>query len=391
MKFLTLRKGIVLAVLAFSLAFPAGIFAQSNVVQGKTVTLDKDKVVNDNYFAAGQTVIVSGTVNGDAYVAGSTVLVDGTVNGDLLVAGGDVTIKGTVSGDVRAVGGQILVSGGEIGRNIGAAGGKIAVTEGVTVGGGLTAAGGQVEVNAPLGMGMQVGSGSLTIGSLVPGNVVYAGDKLFLSSGADVGGNLVYYSNEQMQKSSDATIAGTMQRNELPQQYRNQRQVDRHAVSKLFGFGTIVSFVSSLLFGLLFVKFVPNVMHRVSDKMRDQFAKSLGVGFLAMIVVPVSFFLLLITVFGIPLALVLLAVYLLVVYFSKLFAAVFVGQLIAKRFMPGQSRYVVFIVGIVLYYVVGAIPVIGWIARCVLSTAAVGAMLAVKKDYYHSLSEKKLL
>src|SRR3989304_8346367 len=74
-----------------------------------SMVLARNEVVNKDYFAAGDTVTISGIVNGDAYLAGGSVLIDGTINGDLLVAGGTIQIQGPVKNDVRAAGGMITL------------------------------------------------------------------------------------------------------------------------------------------------------------------------------------------------------------------------------------------------------------------------------------------
>ena len=62
------------------LIFPLSIFAQTNdPTRGKTVILSKDQIIDHDYFAAGDTVTIDGTVNGDAYVAGGQVNINGVI------------------------------------------------------------------------------------------------------------------------------------------------------------------------------------------------------------------------------------------------------------------------------------------------------------------------
>ena len=58
----------------------------------RKVILPVGEVHEGWYFAAGDEVLLEGTVNGDVYAAGGMVEIDGTINGDLIVAGGQVNV-----------------------------------------------------------------------------------------------------------------------------------------------------------------------------------------------------------------------------------------------------------------------------------------------------------
>src|SRR5687767_13900949 len=94
---------IPVIILLLCVSVSSYVYAEENSIPN--VYLSKGEIINHDYFAAGNTVNLSGTVNGDAYIAGGNVTVDGTVNGDLLAAGGNVTILGKVTGNVRTAGG----------------------------------------------------------------------------------------------------------------------------------------------------------------------------------------------------------------------------------------------------------------------------------------------
>ncbi len=79
--------------------------------QGEIIVLPSNVVVNNDYFANGRTVEISGTVNGNVYVLGGQIFIDGIVNGDVLVAGGSIEISGKVTKNVRLIGGQALITG----------------------------------------------------------------------------------------------------------------------------------------------------------------------------------------------------------------------------------------------------------------------------------------
>ena len=61
----------------------------------KNVVLPRDQVVDSDYYTAGRSVTISGSVKGDAYITAGTIDFEGTVDGDLIAAGGVVNIRGT--------------------------------------------------------------------------------------------------------------------------------------------------------------------------------------------------------------------------------------------------------------------------------------------------------
>ena len=74
---------------------------------GDVVTLNRNEVVHDDYFAAGEDITLAGTVDGDAALGASEIEVSGKVGGDLLAAGGVVIVSAEIVGDARIAGGQL--------------------------------------------------------------------------------------------------------------------------------------------------------------------------------------------------------------------------------------------------------------------------------------------
>jgi hypothetical protein len=369
---------------------PGLAFAQTNFRQGQSVTLSQTEVINDNYFAAGQMVDVAGTVNGDTYLAGGNIIVDGTVNGDLLVAGGSVDIRGKVLGNVRSVSGQINISG-SVGKNITAVGGQITILDTAKIGGSLTAAGGNITVSAPLGRNLQVSGGQLTITNTIPGDVVFSGGTVTFTNTARVGGQVTYYSDQPAVLQPGASVSGQLVHLQLPRSPQPAAATSRHIISSVFTVWTGISFVSNLVLGLLIVNLAKNLVTRTSQRIQSKFWSGLGIGFLILIAVPAVVLILLITVIGIPLAMILTVSYLLWLFVSRLFAAVYIGRLITTRLSDSKSLVGAFIVGLIIYYVLGFIPVIGWLARLVILLAAAGALFLESRDIHTALAQKKLL
>jgi len=339
---------MILASFLILLAFAVPVFAQKekqeNFKQGELVTLPAGETINRDFFAFGERVEISGTVNGDVYTAGGIVIVDGKINGDLLAAGGTLTISGDVSQDVRAAGGQVTISG-KIGRNLTVGGGNVDITDSAKIGGSLVAGAGNINIAAPIVKDARLGGGNVTLSSSVGGNLDASVGSLRITSKASVDGNLTYWSTEDASIDPAASISGEVVKHFIDQ----VKPSPAKTLGILAGiniFLTLISAISTLVLGLLLIKLFPGYTQSVVNKLRKRPWASLGFGFLGVIVIPVVFVLLLITVVGIPLALILAGSYLITLFIVRIFAMRLIGQLIFERFNWKKNAYTSFVLGL---------------------------------------------
>jgi hypothetical protein len=375
---------IVRRVFIFSLAlFIAFLFspfsapASAQTPKGqKIIILSKNQIVNQDYFVAGSKVTIDGTINGDAYIAGGQIDVNGTINGDLLVAGGQITVRGDVTQNIRVVGGNILVLG-TAGKNISLAGGNIMIDKGAKVNGNVTIAG-----------------GTARLANNILGNVTAATGMLEVTSDAIINGNLDYWSNNKATIDSGAKILKSTAFHQTNFNHQptgiNMAKVGPALLGIKLSF-SLISFISSLIVGILLISLLPVYSQKVNDAIRGKFWLSLLVGLVAAIVIPIVTIILFVTVIGIPFAIFLIFVYGIVIYISKLFVAYAAGAMISKKANWNINSIWSFVIGLVLYYVVGFIPVIGGLMKLAVLLTGIGALIIQKKHHFAMLREKKLI
>jgi cytoskeletal protein CcmA (bactofilin family) len=342
----------------------------------RSVTVPASQVVNGDYFAFGRTVEISGTINGDLYASGGQVVIDGTVNGDVLVAGGRVSLSGTVSQDVRAAGGQVTISGA-VGRNLTVAGGQVELAPSAVVRGGLVAAGGNVDLSAPVTGAVKVAAGTLTVANRVGGNVDAAVGTLRIASRADIQGDVNYWSRREASVSEGARISGKIVRN-VP----SKRPRLFPAVFFAWVVFVSVNFLSTLILGLLSLRFLPRFHQSVVTTLSERPWSSLGIGFFAAVVLPVVCSLLFATVVAIPIALILLTAFFIVLYWARIYAIGRIGEFILARLRPASSRASAFLLGLFVYYLLAIIPFIGWLVVPLVMLFGLGAELIARKQFY---------
>ena len=352
---------------------------------GSHATLSSSQVVNGDYFAFGESVEISGTVNGDLYASGGQVVIDGTVNGDVLVAGGRVSLSGSISQDVRAAGGNVTITG-NLGRNLTVAGGNVELAPSAVVRGGLVAAGGSVDLSAPVGGAAKAAAGTLIVANRVGGNVDAAVGTLRIASRADIQGDVNYWSGREASVSEGARIRGKIVRNVPPEKPRLFPAV-------FFAWLVFVSinFVSTLILGLLSVRFLPRFHQSVVTTLKEMPWASLGIGFVAAVVLPVVCGLLFATVVAIPVALILLAAFFILLYWARIFAIARIGEFILVRLRPASSRASAFILGLFGYYLLAVIPFIGWLVVPLVILFGLGAELIARKQFYGTARTQDLI
>ena len=359
------------------------------------VLLPKDEVVNTNYFAAGDTVTLAGTVNGDAYIAGGVVNIEGTVNGDLIAAGGVVYIRGTVTQDVRVAGGQVIITG-TIERNLTVVGGVATVADSGRIGGGVVAAGGSVQIYSAVPSDISIAAGELTIGNAVGGNVFAAVGTLTMSPSANIGGNLTYMSEEPLNIQKGATVSGTIKEDKRLQiqrnNFQNEAKVAAKAGKSIMYTAKVINIITAFLVGLLFIFLFPKYTTTITKQISEKTWSTMGVGFLTLILTPVVAVLFMVTIVGLPVGFLLIFAYFFCIFFAKIFISLVVGNKLIS--MVSKEKYhhaVVLGLGLLVYLILSSIPVLGSIVVLLTVVMGVGAMILAKIEFYRLLADKKMI
>lgn len=170
---------IALGVLTIALAGPAVAddarygFGGDTYIAGHDSTLS-EPVVQDA-FLAGYTVLLSAPVGGNAHIAGYSVTADAAVTGNLYAAGNSVTATAPVGGDVTAIGNTVNLSSAS------------------SVAGNSRVAGATVTLAAPMAGSVLVTAQSLTLGSVIAGDLSFFGEAIAFAPGARVDGTVTIH------------------------------------------------------------------------------------------------------------------------------------------------------------------------------------------------------
>ena len=360
-----------------------GVFAISFAQGGQEgrKVVEVGEVIEGDYIAAGETIEIAGVVQGDVYVLGGQVLVSGTIQGDLLALGGIVSISGSVEQNIRMAGWQVIVSG-NVGRNVTAGGMNIEFTKGSSVQGAVVAGGANIVANGPIERGAKVAGKNLVVSSTINGDLEAAVEIIRLTQGAGVSGDFIYWSNREASVGEGVMIGGDITKKAAQGPGAYIGQVTQPITQLIRPFLGIASFLTSLVLGMLVIRLLPDYSRQTVDTLRSRIWRSVTSGITTLLVIPIVFGLLIITVVGIPLGFLLLMVSSLMLYCARIFIMLWIGMVISERLGKNISSTHAFIIGLIVYSVVVQMPVIGWAVSFVAVLFGLGAAVQTAKEKY---------
>lgn len=359
--------------------------SSSRAPLSERAVLRAGQVVQGDYFAFGPHVEISGIVNGDLYAAGGEILVDGVVNGDVIVAGAKVILSGTVAQDARIVGAQVTVSG-TIGRNATIGGADVHLTETAKVRDNLLAGGGNVQLAGSIGRDARIGAWKATFSNEIERDLVVAAQSVRLTSKAMVGGRLRYWGETAPSIDEEATVRGAITHRPLPEGWTIERA--RRGIVGMRVMAAAVSFLSTLILGLVLLRLYPLFARRVTLTIRERPGPSLGWGSVALVATPLVAISFVVTLFALPIGVILLALYGITMYLARVYAITCVGQFLIRRPADSSSLARPFVVGLVLYTILSLIPVVGGLLTLLTVLFGLGALLMTKKELIETLREQ---
>lgn len=361
----------VVVLTMFALATPVFAVVKSN----DFITVAKDEVIDDDFFASGQEVIIEGTVNGDVYVAASRVAIRGTVNGDVLAAASSIEVSGTIADDLRAGANTITLVGATIGDSVSVGGNELSADSATTIGGGLLFGGRLLSIDATVGRGITSGNQTTRIDGEVGRTVRVAAESITVGENAVIDGDFEYRSDVE------ATINGSVSGNVI-----QGEGADLNAEAVLRGVVVafnIWAFIAALLVGAVMIWLFPSMFKKAHERFTRQPARMSGWAAIFLFAIPPLAVILFVSFLGIPLAFTVLLVWGLFILFAKFFVGYSVGYSLLKwlnrddKYSPGT--FWALALGLTLYYLLRMLPVVGIFVRLATTIAGVALILTLYK------------
>ncbi|KPJ59195.1 MAG: hypothetical protein AMJ46_12235 [Latescibacteria bacterium DG_63] len=245
-----------------------------------------------------------------------------------------------------------------------------------TILGELGLAVGSARIDGAVGGDIRGTADVATIANKVGGDVKLRVSSLTLRPEADIQGDLVYTSEEEAVIHAGAHVAGSTSHN-LPEPDEGKKEC--FLSSFLCGTGwTVLRFFMALLTGIIMILLAPKWVASTADFIRTRPGPSVGWGLVILVVVPIVILVACITVIGIPIGLIGLALYLAAVYVCQVPVSLFVGKLIVGRFRSVESRGIMIAalaLGLIIVRLLRLVPYLGFLVGLAVLLFGMGALV----------------
>jgi cytoskeletal protein CcmA (bactofilin family) len=375
------RLGAIVALIGLA-AWLAAASALERL-SGGNVTLPRTRTVANDLVAAGGTLLIEGTVEGDVVAAGGDLTVPGPVRGDVIAAGGSVVVSGDVGDDVRAAGGSVSISG-SVADTAALAGGNVVLHPGARIGRDASLAGGSVRSQGRVERNLSIQARDAVITGEVGGSVEARVQQLTLQPGRLVRGDLTVYSPNSPRISPEARVLGTVDHRLVP--------VPPRAALRFTWLARLIPFLWVFVIGATVLAISTPWAGRVSETILHRPGMSILAGFLTRAIVPVVSVLLLVTVIGLPLGFILMALYLVALCLASAFVACLVGSSVLAALRLGAvSPYARLMIGALLVSVAIALPVAGWLFQGVILVVGLGGLILERRERWLHLRAEEVV
>jgi len=355
---------------------------------GRTVTITS--AVHEDLYVAGGTVIINAPVYGDVIIAGGTITVNDTIMNDLLVAGGKVTLNSYVADDIRCAAGELHILK-TVGGDVVITGGTVEIAKEVIINGGLITGGGNIVVNGTINGDVRAAAASFSFNGTanrnfdcraerlimnggVAGMSVLAAREINIQSNASFHNNVRYWNKQgkldfrQAIKNGNATYDPSLKIN------GNNWYFLGHATTIGFVWYLLTVFSFILLIQFLF----GNTFKKAGHATGHSLLKSLGLGFLFFIGVPIAITLLLITIIGVPIGLILMASFVVLVLLATVITSLVIANWYNEKFGHNWNYWKIVLSAMLMFILLKLVsftPFLGWLIMIVIACIAFGALL----------------
>jgi len=331
-----------------------------------------DSNVTGDVTAFGARVRIAGDVGGSVFIAAAEVYVFGDVGGSVVVASRSLLITGNVGHAVRAVTRELDVRGARIDGDLVVAASEVFVDAQSPVASDVRLRSGAAELLGGVGGEVRGSADALILGGLVEGAIDVRVEQLRFEDSAIVTSPVRYTSNHEYLVQRGASISGEATRI-TPDSPSIEQRFGRTIVFIVFRFGW------AFMLALFLLRIAPDVLRRSASTLIERPGRSAGFGLLALFVAPITIVFLLVSVIGLPIAIVLSGMLLLTLYASQIVVGAVVGSMLVGRSWRPSSDAIgkaTVALGLAIIVILRSLPIPNWygFTSTVVAVLALGAL-----------------
>ncbi|NND92961.1 MAG: hypothetical protein HKN42_19040 [Granulosicoccus sp.] len=352
---------------------------------------DSLSIGGDTFLSGDSAELSSGSAR-DAFVAGFSSSLTGEVQGDAHIAGFTASVLAPVAGDVYATGSNVEIAAA-VGGDLTAAGFTVRLSKGASLDGNARISGGNLIIESPIDGALLAAAATVRLDASVGGDARITASDIAFGSGAQVAGLLTYSAPKEI--AIPESVAPASRVRFVPASassvFRDLGESVGEPLQNFWpGFASRVMAAllvlgSLVLLAAILFAFAPRQVESMRQRASEHAWFALVFGFVGLSIlfgaVPVS----LMTLVGIPFALVALLLILIFWTLGYLLGLYVFGTRIWSAFDGSYeklpAKLVLIAVGLVIAAALNFIPIIGWLVNIVVLFFGLGAITIVILDY----------
>jgi hypothetical protein len=221
--------------------------------------------------------------------------------------------------------------------------------------------------------------GQVTVYGLIEGNVLAVGGSVVLTNNAVVRGNVVCVGGVIVKGSGEQVFGDITEINSanISTAVASVFRGELEGWSLIFNIISLCFFAVIFIIALLMTILIPRPLTAIVHEIQSHKAKSFFWGFLATLTMVPFFMLLVISIIGITLIPLAFTMLLLALILGYIAAGTLIGNFIFIRIFRGRKKTLVgqTLLGLILLWLIGWIPYIGWIVKVFALTLGLGGVL----------------
>ncbi len=374
-----------------TLAIMMLLFAESfsQIRSGENIVINK--TVNQDLYVAGGSVTINAPIKGDLIVAGGTIIVNDTITQDILMVGGNVTVNGYIGDDMRCAGGTISLLNNVKGDVL-IAGGRININKEVVIYGNLISCGGEFTLDGEVKGYIENASGTFTLNGIVrkdfdsrsgkilingtiDGASALAANKIELGDEARFNGEVRYWNKDEFLDFGGAIHNGKPVL-DTSLEIKNGNWL-------YFGFASLMIalwYLGTALLMIFVIQYLFNTtLKSTAITIKNASVKSLGIGALFLVAVPIASVVAFVTIVGIPIGIILLMAYGTLLLLATIIVSLLISHWINNTYYEslwGTGRIVLLTFGIfIVLKMASLMPFVGPLVMLMLVCMAFGGLI----------------
>jgi len=357
----------ILGILILGIALPRE--SQASRFLFENGNIEVEEIVDENLYIFDDSINVKGIVRGDLFTFGSDINISGSITGNLYIFGNNIEVN-----ENTAIGGDIVVFGNNVNLK-GIIQGNSTVFANTLKNSSLTSKdlmsfANTSNISGNVGDDARVFAGTSVIDSNIEGElIVYAGDSEV--NEAKVGKGI--YTEERIRSIAESQGVG-----------KEEKKSSNTKLATLWTkvLGNLVSFAGIFLVGALLIFLAPvktlDITKKITGSWKEGlFSLGVGSGILLFAWIPIIF--LLVTIVGIPLAILLTGFLLFGIIFGRVWVNLAIGEGIFTLLKSkNKSPYLSLLVGGLISALIALIPFISTLYSFLVVATSIGAMVRMK-------------